>query len=66
MWLYGINHASLDGAIVGHYKARALGVTRDMWADDAKKFYVQIVYWHEFVSPVGMLASPITGKPMET
>ena len=62
--LYSINHASLDGAIVGHYKARALGVTRNMWADDAKKFYVQIVYWHEFVSPVGMLASPISGKPM--
>ena len=62
--LYSINHASLDGAIVGHYKARALGVTRNMWADDAKKFYVQIVYWHEFVSPVGMLASPITRKPM--
>lgn len=26
MWLYSINHGSLGGAIVGHYKARALGV----------------------------------------
>ena len=26
MWLYSINHGSLGGAIVGHYKALALGV----------------------------------------
>ena len=62
--LYSINHGILGGAIVGHYKARALGVTRNMWADDAKKFYVQMVYWHEFVSPVGMLTSLSTRKPM--
>lgn len=62
--LYSINHGILGGAIVGHYKARALGVTRNMWADDAKKFYVQMVYWHEFVSPVGMRTSLSTRKPM--
>lgn len=36
-----------------------------MWADDAKKVYVQMVYWHESVSPVGMLTSPSTGKPLQ-